>query len=146
MSMFLLKLGDMRFPLRLGETLLGRSPYCSIVLADTLVSRQHAAIRLSASELVIEDLGSRNGTRVNGAAVVGRQALHSADVIELGGVRLQVELAPQQELARRSALAITGEYGCAAPELDSPTSPGSTLSGNPPSLTPSTKKSPAERV
>lgn len=124
--MFLLKLGEMRFPLRLGETLLGRSPYCSFVLGDTSVSRQHAAIRLTASELVIEDLGSRNGTRVNGARISGRHPLHPGDVVEIGKLRLQVEHAPQQELARRSALAITGTGESAlAAEAESPTSPGS---------------------
>src|SRR5690606_41240410 len=47
MSTYWLKLHDMRFPLRLGETLLGRSPYCSIVLNDNLVSRQHAVVHVT---------------------------------------------------------------------------------------------------
>jgi len=139
MSMFLLKLGEMRFPLRLGETLLGRSPYCSIVLGDNSVSRQHAAVRLTASELVIEDLGSRNGTKVNGQLINGRRPLHSGDVIEIGKLKLQVEHAPQHEFARRSALAVTGESPTA--EVDSPTSPGGTPSAAPPTTQKSAQRS-----
>src|SRR5690606_11364194 len=79
MSTYWLKLHDMRFPLRLGETLLGRSPYCSIVLNDNLVSRQHAVVHVTRDGLYIEDLGSRNGTRVNRALVTGQHPLYPGD-------------------------------------------------------------------
>jgi pSer/pThr/pTyr-binding forkhead associated (FHA) protein len=123
MSALLLKFQEMRFPLRLGETLLGRSPYCSIVLSDARVSRQHAAIRVAAEGVSIEDLGGRNGTYVNGERVVGRRWLVPGDVIQLGGLRLEVELSARDALAPSRVLAVTGEFR-ASPEEDMPTEPG----------------------
>jgi len=134
MSTFLLKLSDMRFPLRIGETLLGRSPYCSIVLEDARVSRQHAAIRLTAEGLSIEDLGSRNGTLVNGEKLRGPRQLREGDVVMLGGQRLEVELGVEVGSATRRRLAETGDYTAAARQEgeapqsvggETPTEPGS---------------------
>jgi pSer/pThr/pTyr-binding forkhead associated (FHA) protein len=65
-----LKYEGTRFPIRRGETLVGRSAYCTIVISDPSVSREHAALRLTQSDLQIADLGSRNGTFVNGDRVV----------------------------------------------------------------------------
>lgn len=126
MSTFLLKLQDMRFPLRLGETLLGRSPYCSIVLADARVSRQHAAIHVTADGISIEDLGGRNGTEVNGHRVTARRMLAPGDVIQLGGVRLEVELGVREARLPNSLLAVTGEFRAPTAEQDAPTAPGGT--------------------
>ncbi|MCO6439735.1 MAG: FHA domain-containing protein, partial [Nitrococcus mobilis] len=49
-----------------GETLVGRSDACGIVVKHNSVSRLHAALRLTSDGLQVEDLGSRNGTAVNG--------------------------------------------------------------------------------
>ncbi|HME91412.1 MAG TPA: FHA domain-containing protein, partial [Myxococcaceae bacterium] len=54
-----------------GETVLGRSPRCEIALDDDKVSRRHARIRLVGGQARIADLGSRNGTRVNGERISG---------------------------------------------------------------------------
>lgn len=136
MSTFLLKLADMRFPVRIGETLLGRSPYCSIVLEDARVSRQHAAIRLTSEGLSIQDLGSRNGTLVNGTALRGPRCLQPGDVVQIGSQRLEIELAADPSTATRRRLAETGDFTGAqfdpAPdtqqsahaEIETPTEPG----------------------
>ncbi|MFZ5896675.1 MAG: FHA domain-containing protein [Myxococcota bacterium] len=128
MSTFLLKLSDMRFPVRIGETLLGRSPYCSIVLEDARVSRQHAVIRLTAEGLAIQDLGSRNGTLVNGETLRGTLQLKPGDIVQLGAQRLQIELAAEPTTATRHRLAETGDYTAARHEENSqaetPTEPG----------------------
>jgi hypothetical protein len=47
-------------------------------------------VRLLADGIEVEDLGSRNGTRVNGNDVAGRRKLEAGDVIEVGGERLEV--------------------------------------------------------
>jgi len=54
------------FVLAGGETVIGRSPECSIQLGTPGVSRQHCKLTTSGSQVYIEDLGSSNGTVVNG--------------------------------------------------------------------------------
>jgi len=63
---------------------------CWLVLTGPRTSRQHARVRVRRGQLFIEDLGSRNGTRVNGSIVSGLQPLVHGDVIEVGTESLQV--------------------------------------------------------
>jgi DNA-binding NtrC family response regulator/pSer/pThr/pTyr-binding forkhead associated (FHA) protein len=73
----------------LGDTAtLGRASDCEVQLVDTELSRRHAEIRRSADGWVIEDLGSRNGTRVDGALAKGAVPLSPGAVIALGAHRL----------------------------------------------------------
>ena len=81
-----------RFPVRRGEYILGRSPYCSIVVSNALASRQHCAVRLSASGLTIVDLGSRNGTSVNGEKLREERMLNPGDIIRVGSDGIEVIL------------------------------------------------------
>ncbi len=76
-----------------GVTLLGREPGCLITLLDALVSRRHARIRCDGDTAVIEDLGSRNGTRVNGILISGPHFLRDGDRIGLGSHTLVVGVA-----------------------------------------------------
>jgi hypothetical protein len=62
---------------------LGRLPECAVVLNDPNVSRRHAEIRRRGSDVVVVDLGSTNGTRVNGVRVK-EQLLADGDEIEVG--------------------------------------------------------------
>jgi DNA-binding response OmpR family regulator len=73
-------------PLRADRTLLGRAAECDIVIEGRLVSRQHAAIGRVGAAYILEDLGSHNGTCVNGQPLNGPLALRDGDRIELGGV------------------------------------------------------------
>jgi pSer/pThr/pTyr-binding forkhead associated (FHA) protein len=82
--MFWLKLGHERFPLREGESTVGRSHYCSVVVACASTSREHAALRVDGDQVQILDLGSRNGTWVNGKRVSERAALRVGDEITIG--------------------------------------------------------------
>jgi serine phosphatase RsbU (regulator of sigma subunit) len=77
-----------RFALAEGRTVLGRHPGCDIVLDDASVSRQHAAVTLSADGAVIEDLQSRNGTLVNGQTLTARRRLEDGDELSICGQRL----------------------------------------------------------
>ena len=70
-----------------GEAVLGRDPSCSLVLDDPLISPRHASVSWDGAAWVLTDLGSKNGTFVNGARVK-RQALRPGDAIQLGTVRL----------------------------------------------------------
>ena len=58
-----------RYPLEHDRTILGRHPDCQIVLEIGAISREHAAIERVNGDFFIEDLGSRNGTFVNGQPV-----------------------------------------------------------------------------
>lgn len=88
--MFWLKVGAQRFPLREGETTLGRSPYCSIVIESLEASREHATIRLHSREVVLTDLDSRNGTLLNGQPVVHPTRLNPGDRIEVGSQEVEL--------------------------------------------------------
>ena len=118
MSSHWLRFQDMRFPLRLGETLLGRSPYCSIVVNDGAVSRQHAAIRVTRDGMQIEDLGSRNGTFVNHRRISGTHVLSPGDRIDIGGHPMEIELESREDRPHRETLAVTGEYQPPPSDLD----------------------------
>lgn len=63
---------------------LGRGPAADVVLTDITVSRRHARIVSNGRSVFISDLGSANGTRVNGVLIDGERELESADVIGLG--------------------------------------------------------------
>jgi hypothetical protein len=67
-----------------GETLIGRGEHCPIQLIHPLVSRHHARILCEVQQAVIEDLGSRNGTRLNGKFVERPRALRHGDRIQVG--------------------------------------------------------------
>ncbi len=66
--------------------MLGRSPECQVTIEDPLVSRRHARILIRGDEAHIEDLGSRNGIRVNGQPIGTSQscALKDGDRIRIG--------------------------------------------------------------
>jgi transcriptional regulator with AAA-type ATPase domain len=73
-----------------GESSIGSVAGNQIVLGVRGVSRRHALITLGTDGLLVEDLGSKNGTRVNGVRVQ-RSRLQSGDQVLLGPVILQVE-------------------------------------------------------
>ena len=82
-----------RIPLR-GGLVLGRGGDADVRLDDAQVSRRHAAVRSGADGPQLEDLGSANGTRVNGARVNGTARLSHGDVIALGDSAVEVDLGP----------------------------------------------------
>ena len=76
---------------------IGREAGGDVVLANRRVSRRHCAVRWTAGDvraLEVEDLGSSNGTCVNGVPLParGRRTLRDGDVIEIGGVALAVAM------------------------------------------------------
>ncbi|MBK6696197.1 MAG: FHA domain-containing protein [Myxococcales bacterium] len=72
------------FDLPKGETLIGRSAECHVTIEDPLVSRQHARIMLEGDAVTFEDLGSRNGVRINGLPVKRPVQLRDGDRIRIG--------------------------------------------------------------
>jgi soluble lytic murein transglycosylase-like protein len=72
-------------PLERDEFVLGRDPSCDLVLEYARVSRRHAAVRRMGERHTIADLGSTNGTTVNGRPAADPVLLQHGDVIDLAG-------------------------------------------------------------
>ena len=81
-----------------GETLIGRSPDCLITLDDPLVSRRHGRLLIRGEEAIFEDLGSRNGSRVNGRRVHEPVHLKEGDRLRIGALELVYCLVPDAAL------------------------------------------------
>lgn len=77
--------------------LLGRDPDCELVIDDTLASWHHARLTRSGVDWFLEDLGSTNGTFVNGRRVHGRQSIAVGDLIAVGGSTLLLRAHGQLE-------------------------------------------------
>jgi len=69
----------------------GRLPECTIPLPDPNVSRRHCEVRASGSSFIVVDLGSTNGTKVNGARIQGEHTLADGDVVSVGPLSMRFE-------------------------------------------------------
>lgn len=74
-----------------GQLVVGRDPSCDIVLDDPSVSRRHARVFLAEGSVYLEDLGSQNGTMVNGAAIHMPCLLRSGDELAAGEARWKLK-------------------------------------------------------
>jgi hypothetical protein len=90
-------------PLTDGVHLAGRDDACELVIDAGTVSRQHARITVASGAATIEDLGSTNGTHVNGTRISAATRLGFGDELSLGSEVLQ--------LRRRVASALTVKVG-----------------------------------
>ena len=77
------------YVLAAGDTLVGRGPDCDIFLGDVTVSRHHARFSADDESLLVRDLGSTNGTYVNGSWIEAF-ALSAGDEIIIGKFHLVV--------------------------------------------------------
>src|SRR5687767_13025458 len=68
---------------------IGRDAECTIRLDSPYVSRAHARVELRDGAAVLVDLGSRNGSFLNGARVAGVVPLHDADVIKIADATIE---------------------------------------------------------
>ncbi len=69
----------------------GRHPDCTIVLNDPNVSRRHAEVRPVGTGFIVADLGSTNGTKINGLRIDGERPLHDGDILSLGTTHVRFE-------------------------------------------------------
>jgi pSer/pThr/pTyr-binding forkhead associated (FHA) protein len=74
------------------EFLIGRSPECHLCAGSTSISRRHCAIARTGTKVTIKDLGSRNGTLVNGVKAEGEVELQSGDEITIGSLGFLVTI------------------------------------------------------
>lgn len=100
--------------LRKDRTTLGRRPYNDIVLNNPLVSGEHCVFELHGlADVYVEDLGSTNGTYLNGKMIKARQLLHDGDVLMIGNFRVQY-LAASEESGYHETTAMKLDAGVAS--------------------------------
>jgi pSer/pThr/pTyr-binding forkhead associated (FHA) protein len=76
-----------RFP-----CVLGRAPECDRRVNDASISRRHCVFTLRDDQAWVEDLGSSNGTRLNGEALTGARPIEDGDRIDLARLSFQARL------------------------------------------------------
>ncbi len=86
-----LRVGEAAFALQPPRLIVGRSRSCDVRLREDTVSRLHAAFVWEEEGWVLEDLGSSNGTFLNGQRVVERQRVKAGDQVRFGAVKATVE-------------------------------------------------------
>jgi phage tail-like protein len=93
--------GTRTIDLSIGSMIIGRQAGCDLVLEDTLISRRHARLDVSAMDCTITDLNSSNGTRVNNERLLPDlpRLLASGETIQIGEFVLAYEQVTNQEVA-----------------------------------------------
>jgi len=100
-----------------GAVVIGRDKAAQVPLLDKSISRAHARISMLDGRAEIVDLGSQNGTKVNGEKIVGARPLLSGDVVTILGVTL-VFHSSSRIRARRQLLALDGFRQRVEDEID----------------------------
>jgi DNA-binding winged helix-turn-helix (wHTH) protein len=93
-----LSLGERRFFLGVGTFVIGRAPDVAIHIDAGGVSRQHARILVHGREAQIEDLGSKNGTFVDGQPVSAPRILNDGNEVRVGPVALTFRVDPAADV------------------------------------------------
>jgi len=83
-----LSLGALEFVLATKTNLLGRDRDCVVRIEHVSISRHHARVVITGTSAVLEDLGSKNGTWVNGRQIEAPTELADGDEVRLGSVAL----------------------------------------------------------
>ena len=92
-----LRYNNQDIELPVGEFVIGRAANCQLSLDDPLVSRNHATLNVTFEAVVVADLGSRNGVRVNGDRIEGKRTLAHGDQVAIGSQ--EMVLMSRRELA-----------------------------------------------
>lgn len=99
--------GPVRFELTADETSIGRHPDCHIVVDAGAVSRFHAKVVRQGEQFSVCDLGSRNGTFLNGQLLSGAQILREGDRIRISDVELAFHSDAVPEFASSGSAEVT---------------------------------------
>lgn len=113
MPTFRLRIHLQEFSLLPGDTRIGRGAECQLTFDDPMLSREHVAIRVEGSRVTVRDLGSRNGTRVNGELISGEQELCDGDRIRVGATEAVLTRVPdsRRDLATTASIRTCGACG-----------------------------------
>ena len=108
-----------------GVTIVGRHDECHLKIKSSQVSRQHCHLFEKKGLLLVKDLGSANGTYVNGKRVKEQQVLEPGDELTIGDVQLRVEkigqpttAAPQSRATSKVETAIVSSPPIPTAEVD----------------------------
>lgn len=116
------------FPLAGGEVIVGRdSNSAQLVIADAEVSRKHSRITQQGNAFILEDLGSTNGTFVNGQRIAAPTVLQAGDIVQLGEkITLVFEVLrfdPDATMASAGPLEVPNATQMDAPRVVIPSTP-----------------------
>ena len=89
---------DARFVLKSGDTVVGRAETCDLRINDPSLSRWHASFTVAADRCSLKDVGSRNGTFVNGVQITEKD-VKDGDHLFLGLVAARIEVSAEDQLA-----------------------------------------------
>jgi len=109
--------------------LVGRHPECDVRLDSPKISRRHCCLAMAYDRILIRDLGSRNGVRVNGR-VVEEMRLYSGDELAIGPILFRLELegaerqSPSGSNSARPAASSPGVGSSTSARRPQPSSPG----------------------
>ncbi len=110
-----------RLPFPNGVYYIGRGAECQVRPDSEWVSRQHCLLRVGDDGAFLRDLGSRNGTLVNGELVTGERRLADGDRIQVGPLAFEVLLNPVETV--REAAVDTTPMPPKLPERPTPQAP-----------------------
>ena len=85
---------------------IGRSEECNLRANSDAISRKHCAIVIEDQDVTIRDLGSRNGTYVNGSRIEGVQKLQMGDQLRVGPLEFLVTHTEKRSSSKRNLLPI----------------------------------------
>lgn len=83
----------MSFPIRGNQAIIGREEGVEVILQDPESSRRHSRVSWQGGQFVVEDLGSTNGTFVNGVQITSPRVVNSGDTIGIGQTALVFQVA-----------------------------------------------------
>lgn len=110
------------YPIDNSETLIGRSTDCNFILQAPSVSRNHCVIRVFGEGVYLKDLGSRNGTYINGVRINDEKELRQNDIIRLGELEFRLrELEDEDEktqidIEKKLEMNFISQYGLSGRE------------------------------
>lgn len=117
--------------LKKSHSTIGRRPYNDVVIDNLAVSGEHAAITMTGNQVMLEDLGSTNGTYVNDQPI-RKQALEYGDRIEIG--RYKIQYLESTDRPPESAMGEYTDEAMAHHDASAPTVPADITHQRPPTL------------
>jgi pSer/pThr/pTyr-binding forkhead associated (FHA) protein len=120
-----------------GEYVFGRGQECHIRPNSSWVSRQHCLLHVAEASASLRDLGSTNGTLVNGKRIVGERLLADGDEVQVGPLVFQIHLEVDAPVAEPPVQVETGTHCLETAEAKKLTDPAD--------LSPTTTPAPANR-